>query len=186
MTNKENFLYRLNQARVGHVHWVGMIKLLSSDLLKNKSNLELNSTKIVFGKWLNEDAMLFKDTSCSSIIYEIEKLWGESHHQYMTIYEVCISNQKKNIFGMRRPLNRSEKQLASYHYQELIVLTDKLQQKLRMLEKQLHAKGEQEFEKFAYYSEEIEDKKSSENNKKESSIKGVSGARGAYFSNNDS
>ena len=185
MTNKENFLYRLNRARVSHVHWVGMIKLLSSDLLKDKSSLKLNSTEISFGKWLNEDAMLFRDTSCSDVIFNIEKLWVDIHHQYMTIYEICISNRKKNLLGLTRSLNSSEKQLAAYHYQELVVLTDKLQQKLRIFEKQLNAKGEQEFEKFAHYSKEIEEQKSLENKKKETSINGVSGARGAYFSNND-
>ena len=185
MTNKEKYLYHLNQARVGNTHWTGMIRLLVSGLLKNKSELELNITEIGFGKWLYNEAMLLKDTSCTNVINDMEVLWEEIHQQYMTIYEICVQNVKKNIFGAAKPLEASEKQLADYHYQELVVLMDKLKNSLRNFEKQLHAKGEDEFIvydnylKSNEYSKSLEEKK--KRIKKEQSSAQVSGARGAYL-----
>ena len=187
MGDKEKFLYHTNQARLAHKHWVGMIKLLVSDLLKNKSDILLNITQIEFGKWLYEEASLFKNGNCSTVLDEIETLWEEIYEHFMQIYEICVQNRKKNIFGVDKALNQSERQLASHHYQELVTLTDRLQSRLRMLEKQLQAKSEKEF--FVYDSflkhKELSDseKNKKENEEKKSSIDRVSGARGAYFYN---
>lgn len=184
MTNREKYLHRLNQARIAHTQWTGTIKLLASGLIKNKSQLELNISEIGFGKWFNEDAMLFRDTNCSSVVCEIELLWGEIHHQFMLIYEICVLNHKKNIFGMEKPLGSSEKELAGHHYQEIVFATDKLKNKLRAFEKQLQAKGEQEFEIFGSYLEAEEERKKVEaaQKKKSTSQAGGGGARGAYQS----
>lgn len=186
MGSKEICIHRLNQARIAHTQWVGNVKLLASGLLKKKSDMELNASKITFGKWFYEDAMLFRDTNCNSVICEIEMLWEEIHQQFMHIYEVCVSNQKKNIFGLEKPLSTSDKQLSSRYYEDLIGLSDAMKKSLRLFEKQLNAKAEGEFGLYESYLEAEKSDKSIEkevDKKKEDEHKGVSGARGAYFTN---
>lgn len=184
MTNKDTYLHRLHQARVEHTRWVGMIKLLSAGLLdSNKQEIELNMSDIDFGKWLEQEAMLFRDSNCVDTLYEIEALWKGIHNHFMQIYEVCVSKHKSNIFGRKKPLSDGAIKISAVHYQEIITLTDKLKQNLRVLEKQLKAKGEDEFEIFGTHLAAVENEKqleTLEKRKKEKSKNTVSGARGAY------
>lgn len=186
MTNKDTYLHHLHQARVEHTRWVGMIKLLSAGLLDtNKQELELNMSDIDFGKWLEQEAMLFRDNTCVDTLYEIEALWKSIHNHFMQIYEVCVSKHKSNIFGRKKPLSDGAIKISAVHYQEIITLSDKMKQNLRVLEKQLKAKGEDEFETFGTYLATVEHEKQLEileKSKKEKSKNTVSGARGAYVS----
>lgn len=184
MTNKDTCLHHLHKAVVEYTRWVGMIKLLSAGLLEtNKNELELNISEIDFGKWLYQEAMLFRDTASVDSLYEIEALWKEIHNHFMQIYEVCVLKHKTNIFGMKKPLSDGAIKISAVHYQEIITLSDKLKQHLRVLEKQLKAKGEDEFEILGTYLAAVENEKQLEileKSKKEKSKTSVSGARGAY------
>jgi len=185
MTNKDTCLHHLHQAVVEHTRWVGMIKLLSAGLLDtNKQEIELNMSEIYFGKWLYEEAMLFRDTTSVDSLYEIEALWKEIHNNFMQIYELCVSKHKSNIFGRKRPLSDGAIKISAVHYQEIITLSDKLKQNLRVFERQLKAKGQDEFEIFGTYLAAVENEKQLEileKSKKEKSKNSVSGARGAYI-----
>ncbi|GIU00609.1 hypothetical protein TSL6_11150 [Sulfurovum sp. TSL6] len=187
MTHKETYLHHLHQARVEHTRWVGMIKLLSAGLLDThkQEDIELNMSDIDFGKWLEQEAMLFRDNTCVDTLYEIEALWKSIHNNFMQIYEVCVSKNKSSLFGRKKPLSDGAIQISAVHYQEIITLSDKLKQKLRLLEKQLNAKGEDEFETYGNYliaKEHEVNLKIAEKSKKEKSKNVVSGARGAYVS----
>ena len=84
---------------------------------------------------------------------------------------------------MKKPLSDGAIKISAVHYQEIITLSDKLKQNLRMFEKQLKAKGEDEFEIFGTYLAAVENEKQLEileKSKKEKSKTSVSGARGAY------
>lgn len=187
MTTKETYLHHVHQARVEYTRWVGMIKLLSAGLLDTaKQNIELNALEIDFGKWFYHEAMLFADGTCTSAVSEIEVLWTEIHSHFMDIYEVCAQKQKNSLFGMKKPLSDAAIKISAVHYHEIIMLSDKLKNALRLFEKQLNAKGEDEFEIFGNYLEAKEHMKKVQMLKKEkeksSSSGGVSGARGAYLS----
>ena len=184
MTNKETYLHHLHQARVEHTRWVGMVKLLSAGLLDtNKQEIELNMSDIDFGKWLEQEAMLFRDSSCVDTLYEIEGLWKSIHNNFMQIYDVCVSKNKSSLFGRKKPLSDGAIRISAVHYQEIITLSDKMKQQLRLLEKQLNAKGEDAFETFGNYlvaKEHEMNLKIAEKTQKEKSKTSVSGARGAY------
>lgn len=188
MTHKETYLHRLHQARVEHIRWVGMIKLLSAGLLDtSKQKIELNTSEIDFGKWYYQEAMLFKDTTSVDTVFEIEALWTEIHNHFMQIYEVCVSKHKNNLFGMKKPLSDGAIRISAVHYQEIITLSDKLKNILRVFEKQLNAKGEYEFETFGNYLIADKNRKQLETleaikKEEETSKNVVSGARGAYLS----
>ncbi len=185
MTHKETYLHHLHQARVEHTRWVGMIKLLSAGLLdtNKQEDIELNMSDIDFGKWLEQEAMLFRDSSCVDTLYEIEALWKSIHNHFMQIYDVCVSKNKSGLFGRKKTLSDGAIKISAVHYQEIITLSDKMKQKLRLLEKQLNAKGEDEFGTYGSYlaaREHDMNLKIAEKSKKEKSKTSVSGARGAY------
>lgn len=187
MTNKEIYLHHLHQARVEYTRWVGMIKLLSAGLLDtSKQTIELNALEIDFGKWFYQEAMLLAEGTCVSTVSEMEVLWTEIHSHFMDIYEVCAQKQKNNIFGMKKPLSDAAIKISTVHYHEIIMLSDKLKNALRLFEKQLNAKGEDEFDIFGNHLAAQEHMKKVENAKKDKpksgSSVGVSGARGAYLS----
>ena len=185
MTNKQTFLHHLHQARVEHIRWVGMVKLLSAGLLdEKKQDLELNMSEIDFGKWLYQEAMTLRDTSSVITINEIETLWKGIHTNFMQVYDLCVLKNKSSIFGRKKPLSERAIRISAVHYQEIITMTDSMKQKLTLLEKQLKAKGEEEFDSFGSYLAAEEESKMIEMavkaQKKTESIS-VGGARGAYI-----
>ena len=187
MTNKEMYLHHLHQARVAYTRWVGMIKLLSAGLYDtSKHAIELNALEIEFGKWFYQEAMLFSEGTCTSTVSEMEALWTEIHSHFMEIYEVCAQKQKNSIFGIKKPLSDSAIKISVVHYHEIIMLSDKLKNALRLFEKQLNAKGEDEFDSFGNHMAAQEHMQNVEMTKivkpKSGSSAGVSGARGAYLS----
>lgn len=186
MTNKEIYLHHLHQARVGYARWLGVIKLLSAGFVDTaKQNIELNDSEIEFGKWFYQEAMLFGYGTCESTVGEMELLWTEIHSHFIDIYEVCTQKQKNNIFGIKRSLSDRAIKISTVHYHEIIMLSDKLKNALRSFEKQLNAKGEDEFDMFGSYVVAQEHIKKVESFKKDklktASIIRVSGARGAYL-----
>ena len=105
------------------------------------------------------------------------------HTNFMQIYEVCVLKNKRGIFGRKKPLSDGAIGISAVHYQEVITLTDTLKQKLTLLEKQLKAKGDEEFESFGSYlaaEEERKQKEAAEKAKKKTESNSVGGARGAY------
>lgn len=185
MTHKQTFLHHLHQARVEHIRWVGIVKLLSAGLLdEKKQDMELNMSEIDFGKWLYQEAMTLRDTSSVATINEIETIWKGIHTNFMQIYEVCVLKNKSTIFGRKKPLSDGAIRISAVHYQEIITLTDRMKQKLTLLEKQLKAKGEEEFDSFGSYLAAEEESKmikvAAEAQKKSENIS-VGGARGAYL-----
>lgn len=187
MTNKEMYLHHLHQARVEYTRWVGMIKLLSAGLYDtSKQAIELNALEIEFGKWFYQEAMLFSEGTCTSTVSEMEALWTEIHSHFMDIYEVCAQKQKNSFFGIKKPLSDAAIKISTVHYHEIIMLSDKLKNALRLFEKQLNAKGEDEFEIFGNYLSAQEHRQNVEKAKTEKAKSGasvgVSGARGAYLS----
>lgn len=186
MTNKQTFLHHLHQARVEYIRWVGMVKLLSAGLLEtNKQDLELNMSEIDFGKWLYNEALLLRDTASVDTLNDIESLWKSVHTNFMQIYELCVLKNKSGIFGRKKPLSEGAIRISAVHYQEIVVLTDTIKQKLTLLEKQLKAQGEEVFESYGNYLTAEEENKiiaEVEKAKKKTESISVGGARGAYLS----
>jgi hypothetical protein len=142
-------------------------------------------SEIDFGKWIYNEALLLRDSASVDTLNDIESLWKSVHTNFMQIYELCVLKNKSGLFGRKKPLSEGAIRISAVHYQEIIVLTDTLKQKLTLLEKQLKAQGEEVFESYGNYLSAEENAKAMkvvEKVKKESSHSGVSGARGAYLS----
>jgi len=183
MTNKEQFIHNLHQARVNVIRWVGAVKLLSSDLPMKEYAFELNLSDTDFGKWFYEEASLITSPNSTEMIDNIEDILIDMHRHFVHIYEICVLHRKKTFLGTVKALSLAEKNMASTYYQELVKLSDDFQKLLRRFERMIQAKSEEEFTMFAYaiQAQHNEEKKEQEKVIRKVNHTSVSGARGAYL-----
>ena len=182
MTNKEQFIHNLHQARIGSVRWVGSIKLLSSDLPIKDYKFELSLLDTEFGKWFYEEASLITATNSLEIIDTMEHTLIAMHKHFMDIHDMCVTNRKKTFLGTTKALDSTERTMAFTYYQEIVRMSDEFQKLLRRFERIIQAKSDEEFTMFAYALEINKEKDLKEDVKKEESrSSSLGGARGAYL-----
>lgn len=183
MTTKEKFIYNLHQAKISHIRWVGMIKLILYRGIDEKESIKLNIVDIDFGKWLYEEAIFFKESITLQTVEDIEKSFIKIHELFILIYEIASSKNRLNLFRNKKVLDLEEKKLVSKYYEDIVVISDKLQSLLRLFDKQLNALSGDAFDKLNEYFEYKNIGKKIEHNKEETINKNISGARGAIFNN---
>lgn len=156
MTNKEKSIHNLHQARTAHIRWVNSIKLLISGIDVIPESITLSATDSLFGQWFYEEAMLFSLGTSRMVIEEIEELLLSLHDKYMKIYPIYYGKNKKTLFGgllgSKTKISEFEIDFAQRYYEEIILLSDKLKHKLRILESQLMSLGEEKFAVIAEYT----------------------------------
>lgn len=149
MTNKEKSIYNLHQARTAHIRWVNAIKLLVSGIDVSSDNIALVPTDSPFGKWFYAEAMLFSQGTSRLVLEEMETLLLILHDKYTKIYPIYYGNKKKTLLGglmgVKSKASEYEIELSQRYYEEIILLSDKLKHKLRVLESQLLSMGEEKF-----------------------------------------
>jgi hypothetical protein len=155
MATKEAFIQKLKQARNAHISWVNNIKLLVSGIDMDSADIPLSKTECLFGKWLYNEGTVLSMVSTKSVLEEIDELHGQLHDTYMPIYQIFFQNKGgnvlNNLFGAKHKVNQNELLLSQRYYEEIVVLSDKLKNKLRVFESQLLATGDEKFEEFAAY-----------------------------------
>lgn len=149
MTNKEKSIHNLHQARTAHIRWVNTIKLLVSGIDVPSENIALVPTDSPFGKWFYAEAMLFSHGMSRLVLEEIETLLLALHDKYTKIYPIYYGNKKKTLLGgligAKSKASEYEIELSQRYYEEIILLSDQLKHKLRVLESQLLSMGEEKF-----------------------------------------
>lgn len=156
MTNKEKSIHNLHQARTAHIRWVNAIKLLVSGIEVSPDTIALSPTDSLFGKWYYDEAMLFSLGTSRMVLEEIEELLLSLHDKYMKIYPIYYGQKKKNLIsgllGAKSKASEHEIELSEHYYAEIIILSDKLKHKLRILESQLMSLGEDKFDVVAGFT----------------------------------
>ncbi len=156
MTNKEKSIHNLHQARTAHIRWVNAIKLLVSGIDVSSDTIELSPTDSLFGKWYYEEAMLFSLGTSRMVLEEIEEVLLSLHDKYMKIYPIYYAQKKKTLIGgllgAKNKASEHEIELSQRYYEEIIILSDKLKHKLRILESQLMSLGEDKFDVVAGFT----------------------------------
>lgn len=149
MTNKEKSIHNLHQARTSHIRWVNSIKLLISGIDVSSETITLSATDSSFGKWFYEEGMLFSLGTSRMVLEEIEELFLSLHDKYMKIYPIYYGKNKKSLFGGllggKTKLSEYEIEYSQRYYEEIVIISDKLKHKLRILESQLMSLGEDKF-----------------------------------------
>jgi hypothetical protein len=156
MTNKEKSIHNLHQARTSHIRWINAIKLLISGIQVSEDSIQLNPTDSLFGQWFYDEAMLFSLGTSRMVLEEIEILFLSLHDKYMKIYPIYYSSKKRSLLGgliaSKNKASEHEIELSQRYYEEIVLLSDKLKHKLRILESQLISLGEDKFDSVAAYS----------------------------------
>ncbi len=157
MTNKEKFIHNMHQARTAHIRWVNAIKLLISGIDVDEKQITLDVTHSSFGIWYYNEAMLFTISSSRMVVEEIEILLTKLHDKYTKIYPIYYGNHKRSILSGflvgRTRASVSEIELSQRYYKEIIQLSDKLKQKLRIFESQLMSLSEDKFDELSCFTQ---------------------------------
>jgi len=156
MTNKEKAIHHLHQARVSHIRWVNTIKLLVSGIDVPDGVIALNPMESEFGKWYYQEASLFSDSISKIVLEEIESLFLTLHDKYMKIYPIYYKTKKKGligtILGHKSGINEYETEFSQRYYEDIVSLSDKLKQKMRVLETQMMSYAEEKFDAVIPYT----------------------------------
>lgn len=154
MSSKEHFIRNLHQARTAHIRWVNTIKLLVSGINVNEKQITLDATASEFGIWFYHEAMLFTIGTSRMVIEDIEELFLTLHDKYMKIY--LIYYKKKNLLsgfiGGKSKASEHEIELSVLYYEEIVILSDKIKHKLRILESQLLSLEDETFNRITKYT----------------------------------
>ena len=148
---KEKCIHRLHQARTSHIRMLNSLKLLVSGLNVDESQFKPNLTDTAFGKWFYEEAMLFSIGNSRMQLDEMESLLLTFNDQFTKIYQIYFNNRSggfSGLLGMKKKASDAEKELAHRLYDEMVVLSDQIKQKLRIFESQLSSMSEEKFEEL--------------------------------------
>ncbi|MDD5360016.1 MAG: hypothetical protein PHI02_07085 [Sulfurovaceae bacterium] len=157
MKTKELYIKYTQQARAEHVKWVNNIKLLISGVNLDEKVIALNPVESSFGKWYYEKAILLSFSNSQMVLFDIEKLFLSIHDVYIKIYPIYYEKNKSiigSIFGKRANVSAHETILAEQYYEEIVLISDKLKNKINLLEKILHATSDERFEEFVSFENE--------------------------------
>ncbi len=153
---KEQTIHNLHKARTAHVRTLNSVKLLVSGLNVDESQFKLGQTETAFGKWFHEEAMLFSTGNSRIHLEAMEATLLQLHDHFTKIYQIYFANSSgiMGMFGKKNKPSDAEKELAKRLYDEMIVFSDELKQKLRVFESQLSSMPEEKFAQLAYTPEE--------------------------------
>lgn len=154
---KEQTIHNLHKARTAHIRTLNDVKLLVSGLSVDASQFKLGQTQTAFGKWFHEEAMLFATGNSRMSLEAIENLLLKLHDHFAKIYTIYFNNQSGGIMGLLGKKNKpsdAEKELAQRLYEEMVVFSDELKQKLRVFETQLSSLPEEKFAQLVYVPKE--------------------------------
>ena len=142
MSKKQENIQKLYKARTDHLKWINDIKFLITGVYSNipLPNPVLHESEV--GKWFYSDALQFSQFNSRLVLDEIENILEGMYEVYSDIYTI-FSNQKENklksLFGVRKGLSNYESKQVSHYYDEIIVLSDRFKNKLKILESQVMA-----------------------------------------------
>ncbi|WP_304545245.1 CZB domain-containing protein [Sulfurimonas microaerophilic] len=144
---KEEVLEHLRAAKSAHIKWVQKAKLLINGVDIQESSIPVDSTECNFGQWFYGDGQVLNSLSNNPLecMQGIEKLHFELHDQYLKIFNIYFSNEKKTgffakLFGFtKKNISDAESQLAETYYKELEEISKKLLDEINRLERRLIA-----------------------------------------------
>lgn len=154
MKQKMRCIGNLQDARAAHMNWVNSIKLLISGVDIDEKTMTPNMVECAFGKWYYKEAMLFSQHNNELVLRQMESILTEQFDLFAQIYVIYFGNKKSGIAGLfasKKKVSSHEKELAQRHLQELLELSDKMKQKLKLFETVLNTLDDQVFEELGIY-----------------------------------
>lgn len=145
MSYKQNNIQKLYKARTDHLKWLNNIKFLLSGI---KKDIKLNEPILhesEVGQWFYGNALQFSQFNSQLVLDEMEELLEKMYEIYgnfYTVYQNAGGSKLKSFFGMDKGLNHHEAKLLSEYYDEIVLLSDKFKNKLKVFERQIMALDE--------------------------------------------
>jgi len=144
---KEEVLEHLRSAKSAHIKWVQKAKLLINGIDVEESAIPVDSTECNFGKWFYGDGQVLNSLSNNPLecMQSIEKLHFKLHDQYLQIFNIYFSQEKKagffaKLLGMKRKeISKTEHDLAEKYYFEMEDISKQLLEEINRLERRLIA-----------------------------------------------
>jgi len=150
MSKKEEYLELIRQARIEQKKWINKVRLVVSGLEKDKATVALNPSESPFGEWLYSKAMGYSIANSKLVLTDMETLFDACYQEYHKIYALLFEGTNGNLisslFGGAKA-SASDYKIAEQHYEDLLNISDKLLNKLRLFETQLLATGAEKFDK---------------------------------------
>jgi len=162
MTDKDRYIAGLRKARIEHNKWLNKVKLIVSGFETKQESVVLNPSDTEFGIWLETQAILFSTINSKSTLEEIELLHHECYTIYHKIYNLIFNTQSgllSSLFGTNKP-SSSDFIVAENYYEELVLKSDELINKMRVYENQVQANSAEKFDGI-YEEIQIETKETS-------------------------
>lgn len=155
MNPKDSYITQLKKAHAEHKKWLNQVRLVVSGIVDKTDTIPVDAAQTPFGMWLYAKGLVFTTIRTSEVIAEIEQLYKECYDVYLKIYAL-LGNKKKGLLSFWvQPAyaNSTELKAAQEHYETLVAVADTLSQKLRVLEAQMAATSESQFEPFGNLEE---------------------------------
>ncbi|MFT7859759.1 MAG: CZB domain-containing protein [Sulfurimonas sp.] len=153
---KEEVLEHLRAAKSAHIKWVQKAKLLINGVEVKEDSIPVDSTECKFGQWFYSDGQILNSLSNNPLecMQSIEKLHFDLHDQYLKIFNIYFSEEKKGgffakLFGFKRKtISSTEHELAETYYHEMAEISKKLLDEINRLERRLIAIPEEKIEQL--------------------------------------
>lgn len=153
---KEEVLEHLRAAKSAHIKWVQKAKLLINGVDVEKDAIPVDSTECKFGKWFYSDGQILNSLSNNPLecMQSIEKLHFNLHDQYLKIFNIYFSQEKKGgffakLFGFqKREITKTEHDLAETYYKDMEEISKQLLDEINRLERRLIAIPESKIEQL--------------------------------------
>ena len=148
MDNKDRYIASLRKARMEHNKWLNKVKLIVSGFETKQEVLVLNPSDAPFGIWLETEAILFSTINSKSTLEGIELLYNECYTTYHKIYNLILNTKGgfiRSLLGADKP-SSSDYIVAENYYEELVIKSDALNNKIRVYESQVQANSAEKFD----------------------------------------
>lgn len=144
---KEEVLEHLRAAKSAHIKWVQKAKLLINGVDIEQSSIPVDSTECNFGKWFYTDGQILNSLSNNPLecMQSIEKLHFDLHDQYLKIFNIYFSQEKKGgffakLFGFKKKeISKTEQELSETYYKDMEEISKQLLEEINRLERRLIA-----------------------------------------------
>lgn len=148
--SKEHVLEHLRAAKASHVKWVQRAKKLISGIEIQEEAIPVDSTACEFGTWFYSDGQKLNALANNPLesMSKIEQLHFLLHDIYSNIFNIYFNQPKKGffskLFGQKREVSSSEKEVAKEYYQKLESTSTELLYEINRLERRLLATPEEQ------------------------------------------
>jgi len=149
---KNEIIQKIRDARLAHIKWVQRAKSLVNGFPIEKDAIPLSYDSCAFGQWFYGDGQILRAIFNEKSVNEVENFHIELHDEYMNIFKIYFDLNKlgffAKIFKNTKKISEYEREQATRHLRALEEISQKLIQRLNIMETKINMADEEIFEKY--------------------------------------